>query len=320
MAIPEKNAPKLFFCLLFLAITIYPARAQQTVSKGNSNAPADEVSPPPVRMKLSPAKLPHVTCAGGQLTIVADNSTMSSVFTAIHECIGVEIEVPHGLKDDRTFITLGPGPARDVLNEFLSGTDFDYVIQSSLSDTRAIQSIQLTARTKDIRDGKDSLATADLTMTPARRLWLASRNAGRPTATSEDNESPADESQPGPPVQDSSAPAPVDAKEASAGAEAQDQPNDQKQDQPNQKQDQPKDQSQENSGASAPSTGVPAAAPGTGAAVPTQPPADGSQTTTPEPSPLQKQINQMEQLFEQRKQMNAKPTQPPAQNPDTNQN
>jgi hypothetical protein len=42
------------------------------------------------------------------------------------------------------WVSLGPGPARKVLSEMLSGTDLNFVIQGSTSDANGIQSVLLT--------------------------------------------------------------------------------------------------------------------------------------------------------------------------------
>lgn len=306
---PENRSFKLVLCLLFLANAPHPAHAQEGTPATDSNPLEGATSPAP-KLKYSPARAPQVSYTAGQLTIIADNSTMSSVFSAIHACLGLDLQIPLGSADDRTFLTVGPGPAREVLNEFLSGSDFDYVIQSSLSKPGEVQSVQLTARAKDLRDGRDGNLATDLTMTPARRAWLASRNAGRGVAP-EESASASDASEPST-ASDSSPSGSVDAKNKDGGVDAAADAKDQTGDQ---KQNQSKDQPAANLEAPAASAVNASGSPGAEAA-PAQPPgtSDG-RPTTPEPSVLQKQITQMEQLFEQRKQMIAKPAQTPAQSP-----
>jgi hypothetical protein len=133
-----------------------------------------------------PPKAPQIHCAGNQLTIAADNSTMSSVLAGVRACIGLEIQLPKGSGDERTYINLGPAPVREVLNDLLLATDYDFVIQSSDSSTGKVTGVVLLARANEASDSQDSRGPSlptTLTMTPARRAWLASRNVARPALT-----------------------------------------------------------------------------------------------------------------------------------------
>jgi hypothetical protein len=133
-----------------------------------------------------PATPPQVTCVGDQLTIVANNSTMASVFASLHKCIGVAIDLPSGFSTSRVFAELGPGPVNQVLQSLLSSTDLDYVIQLSSTDSTKVQAVILTARVDEV---KDSLSSPELTSTPARRAWLETRHNAR--RTQEESESSA---------------------------------------------------------------------------------------------------------------------------------
>jgi len=127
---------------------------------------------------MSPAS-PKVTCQGNQLTIVADNSTLGSVLAAVRVCIGVAIDIPDDSAETRTYLNIGPGTTRKVLDALLSSTDLDYAIQSSNAAPDKIQMVLLMARSKDT---KGMVPASGLLMTPARRAWLASRDTGRPAS------------------------------------------------------------------------------------------------------------------------------------------
>jgi hypothetical protein len=179
-------------CVFTLALGAAYAQAQTSTepTKPAGNAAVAPVTPASAAKSRLPAEMPamppKVTCTGGQLTIVADNSTMSSVFAAIHGCIGATIDLPSGSSSTRMFADLGPGPTTQVLQLLLSSTDLDYVIQLSNSDSSKIQAVLLTARVDD----KDSLGTAALASTPARRAWLETRrNARRPQEESDGSSS-----------------------------------------------------------------------------------------------------------------------------------
>jgi hypothetical protein len=143
-------------------------------------APVTAAKPPSAAKPRLPAEMPatppKVTCAGGQLTIVANNSTMASVFAAIHGCIGAAIDLPLGSSSTRMFADLGPGPINQVLQLLLGSTDLDYVIQTSNLDSSKIQAVILSAR---VSDAKDSLDSFELASKPARRAWLETRRNAR---------------------------------------------------------------------------------------------------------------------------------------------
>ena len=181
-------------CVFTLAVGAAYAQAQTSTPPTDpaGDATVAAVKPASVAKPRLPAEMPamppKVTCTGGQLTIVADNSTMASVFAAIHGCIGATIDLPSGSSSTRMFADIGPGPANQVLQSLLSSTDLDYVIQLSSSDSNKIQAVFLTARVDD----KDSPATPALASTPARRAWLDTRRNARHSQEESDGSSSTD--------------------------------------------------------------------------------------------------------------------------------
>jgi hypothetical protein len=93
-----------------------------------------------------PAVPPQVAYSGGQLTIVAQNSTLGDILRAVHAQTGAELDVPSNATE-RVVATLGPGPARDVLATLLNGTHFNYVLLGSAGNPTAVQRVVLTAKT-----------------------------------------------------------------------------------------------------------------------------------------------------------------------------
>ena len=257
--------------------------------------------PPPSAAEVPP-KAPQIRCEGNQLTIAADNSTMSSVLAGIRACIGIEIQLPNGSGDERTYIHLGPGPVREVLDDLLLATDYNFVIQSSNSSPGRVTNVVLTARTNEASDKQDSRGPSlptTLTMTRARRIWLASRNAARPAGTGTDavGSTPANDE----PTEASAVESPVAAtaepKAEVAGTNASDLK------EPLQPTETPAGTAAANNipeGTSAPSPAATLAS-------------AGVSDETPAAKELQNQINQMQQLFEQRKKMTA--NQGASQNP-----
>jgi hypothetical protein len=108
----------------------------------------------PMPLEMVPAVPPQVAYAGGQLTIVAHNSTLGDILRAVHNQTGAELDIPSNATE-RVVATLGPGPARDVLATLLNGTHFNYVMLGSPSNPTAVQRVVLTAKT-----GPETAATA----------------------------------------------------------------------------------------------------------------------------------------------------------------
>jgi hypothetical protein len=164
-------------CVFLLALAVSSLNAQQLPETPDDVDPATpaQVEAPKAPMELPPNP-PTVTCKDGQLSIVAENSTMGSVLALVHGCIGAAIDAPLGSSGTRMYAKLGPGPANEILQSLLSSTDFDYVIEPSPSNPHLIQTVMLMARTKD---GKEPIET-DRSLTPQRRAWLEARHNARP--------------------------------------------------------------------------------------------------------------------------------------------
>lgn len=90
----------------------------------------------------------QVTYEDGQLTIIAENATLSEVMKGLRAALGTEFDLPPDAASERIWVRLGPGPARRVLRDLLDSTEFNYVIQASEDDENGIRSVSLTPRTK----------------------------------------------------------------------------------------------------------------------------------------------------------------------------
>jgi hypothetical protein len=99
----------------------------------------------PLPLDQVPAVAPRVQYSGGELTIVAHNSTLADVLKAVRQQTGADFDIPPNASE-RVVADLGPGPARDVLAELLNGTHFNYVMVGSATDPTAVQSIVLTSK------------------------------------------------------------------------------------------------------------------------------------------------------------------------------
>jgi hypothetical protein len=86
---------------------------------------------------------------GEQLSIDTENSTLSDVLLGIRTRTGASIEMPPSASTERVAVHLGPAPVREVLSSLLYGTDFNYVIQASDKDENGLGLVILTAKSKD---------------------------------------------------------------------------------------------------------------------------------------------------------------------------
>jgi hypothetical protein len=87
---------------------------------------------------------PQVTYQNGQLSIQAQNSTLSSILSAVHARTGARVEMPADTANDRAAVQLGPGNPRDVLASLLQGSRFDYIVIGSPTDPDALSEVILT--------------------------------------------------------------------------------------------------------------------------------------------------------------------------------
>ena len=136
--------------------TIALEPANSASSSADAPAPAE-----------NPVKPPMISWDGKELTIDADNSTLSEILLGIRARTGASIDMPPSTGAEKVFVHLGPAPIREVLSSLLYGTDFDYVIQASDTDERGLRSVTLTEREKG--DKADVVAT-DANGQPRQRL------------------------------------------------------------------------------------------------------------------------------------------------------
>ena len=113
-------------------------------------APSSAVLAPPSRPTAEqlPLSAPQVSFADGQLTITAENSTLTDILTAVRVQMGAEIDAPPSASREHMVVRLGPGPAREVIASLLSWTDYDYVIQAAEDDPTGVKSVLITSRAK----------------------------------------------------------------------------------------------------------------------------------------------------------------------------
>lgn len=177
--------------ILLAVLTASIALGQETQVPGDEATDDGASSAAALKARASadsPPIPPDVICKGNQLTISASNSTLGSVLAAVHACIGVQIDLPQSLAGSRIFEQLGPASARDVLTSLFSESGFDYVIGSSDSNPEKVETVLLMVRAKD----KDTpiVAGTERSLTPARRAWMQSLQNGRSAGAQSEDDSP----------------------------------------------------------------------------------------------------------------------------------
>jgi len=120
------------------------AKAELTTDKLVEAMPTAPQAPPPTP-EQGPSSPPEVNYQGGQLVIVARNSTMGDVLNAVKQKTGASVEMPAS-SGERVVGRFGPGAPRDVMAQLLNGSHFDYVLLGSPADPGALKEVLLMAR------------------------------------------------------------------------------------------------------------------------------------------------------------------------------
>lgn len=110
-----------------------PATAPTQVPRGET-APIAAVATPADRFGSTqhPAR---VQCTGGQLEVVADNSSLNSILRAISRCTGMRIT--GGVAEQRVFGNYGPAAPATVLATLIDGTGSNMLLRETGADQPA---------------------------------------------------------------------------------------------------------------------------------------------------------------------------------------
>lgn len=122
------------------------AKARKPAPQKQAQQVPPQPPPPPPTLEQQPAVAPEVLYRGGQLTIIARNSSMSDVLAAVRRVTGANIDRPPSGGGERVVGQFGPGLPRDVLNHLLNGSRYDYIILGSATRPGAIDRVLLTQR------------------------------------------------------------------------------------------------------------------------------------------------------------------------------
>jgi hypothetical protein len=122
-------------------------REVQTASKSRAEGLPSAQWPGSIS-ENAPTTQPRVSFEDGQLSINANNSSLSDILMAVRAVTGADVDLPGGVSGERVTAQLGPGPARRVLSDLLGWSNYDYIIQGSDTDPLAIHSVILMVRIK----------------------------------------------------------------------------------------------------------------------------------------------------------------------------
>jgi hypothetical protein len=109
-----------------------------------------EESAPRLTPEQMPPLPPQVSYLNDQLLVIAHNSTLADVLSAVSSQTGALIELPPGSGGERVAGRMGPGPARDVLAALLNGSQFDYVIVASLPNPARVEHVVLISKANSL--------------------------------------------------------------------------------------------------------------------------------------------------------------------------
>lgn len=118
-----------------------PAQPVPPTAPAASPAPTPAVAPE----NLPPPTAPQVTFHDGLLTVLATNSNLSALLTAIRNKTGIQFEGMDN-SNERVAISMGPAPEGDVLTAILDGSRFDYVVLERPDSPGIVQRVLLTPK------------------------------------------------------------------------------------------------------------------------------------------------------------------------------
>ena len=197
-------------------VSVAPDSARPAPPAPSSSAPAGPAAP--ALLLMVPARPPLVEWDGRLLTIDAENSTLSDVLLAIRSRTGASIDMPGSASAERIALHVGPAPIREVLSSLLYGTNFNYVIQASEDDESGLGKVILIS--KDGSGDDDSFSSGDVRAdrnvrlmpgyaAPGKRDFeVAHRRAMQEAENAAATESPSQDATPAPENDTASNPAP----------------------------------------------------------------------------------------------------------------
>jgi hypothetical protein len=171
----------LLFALVTPALVSASSQAPRKPAGKKARRQPVEAPRPPLPQELPPVA-PTVTFRGGQLTIVAHNSTLFDILTAVRKATGAVVDAPAASAGERVATRLGPGRPREVLSALLDGSPFDYILLGSSQDPGGVRRLILTSRS-----GSGAAADSGST-SPSGVMFSRPAQPPVPTDSSEDED------------------------------------------------------------------------------------------------------------------------------------
>jgi hypothetical protein len=125
-------------CGFALALPLIAQGPMPTPPQSQANDASQHLTPAQM-----PPNQPTVTFQNGSLTVIAENSTLSSILNAVGKDAGIKLE--GNPPEDRLFGKFGPGSPRDVITQLFSGSHIDYILQGN-NDPNSVASITVNTR------------------------------------------------------------------------------------------------------------------------------------------------------------------------------
>ncbi len=101
---------------------------------------------PAATLPAPPVSHVEVEFQNGTLTISADRASLAEVLVAVQRHTGADIQIPSGAQQEQVAVSLGRGPARDVMAALLNGASFNFVMTGYDNDPNRLKAVVLTPR------------------------------------------------------------------------------------------------------------------------------------------------------------------------------
>lgn len=234
------GACRLTVLLLLCAATSFgqlpPRQTHSQISAPGAVRPQQsQATTPVVPQATIPANSPKVYFGNDQLSIHAENSSLADVLNAVHRATGASLDMPPSAGNERVAVSLGPGPANQVVAALLNGSSFDYVLLGRSEDPNDLAAMIVRQKGTEAGGRAPSTGMAQSYVPP------------QPAPEVEQ-----DQEEPPPP--EIPQPAPPEPPEEGQPVQEQAQPDQQQQQQQEQQQQQLQQQQQQNPGEAQPKT------------------------------------------------------------------
>jgi hypothetical protein len=163
-----------------------PAPATQHHSAHKRAAKPEPVAAPapvgplvPLTLEQMPAMPPQVAYHNGELSFVAQNSTLVDILRAVHTQTGAAIDMPPNTTE-RVVGRFGPGPAREVMAALLNGSHFNYVMAGSAADPDGLQRLMLTPKLSSSEATSETVAQNQVNPPPNNPFMRTRRDENVP--------------------------------------------------------------------------------------------------------------------------------------------